>query len=248
MGFTFSHPALILPGKNLPARYCSFTGLIVGSMVPDFEYFITLNKESVLSHTWYGGFLFDIPLAIILAFTYHLIIRPVLLPNLPDYFKKRLRRFAHFNWPRYCKKHKLVVICSILAGTATHLLWDSFTSINGYFVSLFPFLNMELNWQGTTIFVYKILKHVSSGIGAGFLFWEFNRMKTTPSTDARVNKYFWIFFLLLFFFVLALLVFFEPGHQSYNRFVKTIITSFLLSLMVISLFYRKRTKQIYANS
>jgi hypothetical protein len=248
MGFTFSHPALILPGKNLPARYCSFTGLIAGSMVPDFEYFITLNKESVLSHTWYGVFLFDLPLAILLAFAYHLLIRPVLVPNLPGYFKKRLSRFMCFNWPRYYNRNKFVVITSILAGIASHLLWDSFTSINGYFVSLFPFLNIQLNWDGTTFFVYKIIKHLSSGIGAGILIWEFNRMKISPSGETQANKYFWLFFSLLFIFLLALFVFFEPAHQSYNRFVKTTITSFLLALMVVSLIYQKRTKQIYANN
>ncbi|WP_262496247.1 DUF4184 family protein [Flavobacterium piscis] len=39
MPFTFSHPAIILPLKYLPKNWISLTGLIIGSLTPDFEYF-----------------------------------------------------------------------------------------------------------------------------------------------------------------------------------------------------------------
>ncbi|WP_240482010.1 DUF4184 family protein [Flavobacterium psychrophilum] len=39
MPFTFSHPAIILPLRYLPRQWFSLTGLIIGSLTPDFEYF-----------------------------------------------------------------------------------------------------------------------------------------------------------------------------------------------------------------
>jgi hypothetical protein len=42
MPFTFAHPAIVLPLKHLPKRWYSLTGLIIGSMTPDFEYFIRM--------------------------------------------------------------------------------------------------------------------------------------------------------------------------------------------------------------
>lgn len=58
MPFTFSHPAIILPFKYLPNRWISMTGLIIGSLTPDFEYFIRMKIESYYSHTNAGLFLF----------------------------------------------------------------------------------------------------------------------------------------------------------------------------------------------
>ena len=57
MPFTFSHPAIILPLKKLPKKYISMTGLIVGSIAPDFEYF--LRMKSKYSHTMSGILWYD---------------------------------------------------------------------------------------------------------------------------------------------------------------------------------------------
>lgn len=40
MPFTFSHPAIILPLSYLPKKWFSLTGLIIGSLIPDFEYLL----------------------------------------------------------------------------------------------------------------------------------------------------------------------------------------------------------------
>ncbi|WP_434297574.1 DUF4184 family protein [Clostridium sporogenes] len=42
MPFTFSHPAIVLHLEKKWNKYFSFTALILGSMSPDFEYFIYL--------------------------------------------------------------------------------------------------------------------------------------------------------------------------------------------------------------
>lgn len=77
MPFTFSHPAIVLPITRLPNRFVSATGLIIGSLTPDFEYFLRLNLHSAYSHTIAGVFWFDLPLGIILAFLFHLIVKKV---------------------------------------------------------------------------------------------------------------------------------------------------------------------------
>ncbi len=52
MPFTFSHPAIILPLKYLPQNWFSLTGLIIGSLTRDFEYFIRMKVRSNYSHTF----------------------------------------------------------------------------------------------------------------------------------------------------------------------------------------------------
>jgi hypothetical protein len=89
MPFTFSHPAIVIPLAAKKIRL-SATGLIVGSMAPDFEYFIRMKNVSRYSHTAMGLFWFDLPLALLLCFIYHLIVRNSLFDNLPAFLKERL--------------------------------------------------------------------------------------------------------------------------------------------------------------
>ena len=46
MPFTFSHPAVILPATYLDKKYYCLSALIIGSMTPDFEYFIRMRDFS----------------------------------------------------------------------------------------------------------------------------------------------------------------------------------------------------------
>jgi hypothetical protein len=54
MPFTFSHPAIILPLKYFKKKWFSLTGLVIGSMTPDFEYFVRMRIQSNYSHTIEG--------------------------------------------------------------------------------------------------------------------------------------------------------------------------------------------------
>jgi len=133
MPFTFSHPAIVLPATLLPKRTYSLTGLIIGSITPDFEYFIRMKDFARYSHTWSGIFWFDLPLGIILAFIYHQIVRDSLLANLPTSIQIRLSQYSKFNWLKYFKRNWMLVIISLIMGSFSHLFWDSFTHSNGYF-------------------------------------------------------------------------------------------------------------------
>lgn len=121
MPFTFSHPAIILPLSYLPKKWFSLTGLIVGSLTPDFEYFIRMRVESNFSHTFYGVFWFDLPLAIIISFIFHSIVKNQLFNNLPINIRSRILIFTEFDWNNYFKQHYFIVLISILIGVASHI-------------------------------------------------------------------------------------------------------------------------------
>ncbi|MEN2414974.1 DUF4184 family protein [Flavobacterium mesophilum] len=104
MPFTFSHPAIILPFKYFPKSWFSMTGLVIGSLTPDFEYFMRMKVQSIYSHTLLGVFWFDLPLAIALTFIFHSIVCNSLFLNLPKAIRKRFYSFTGFNWNFYFKK------------------------------------------------------------------------------------------------------------------------------------------------
>jgi len=144
MPFTFSHPVIILPLIYLKRKWRSTTGLIVGSIVPDFEYFIRMDGKSFYSHTIAGLFWFDLPLALLLCFIYHQVVRNPLFDNLPWFLNKRMVNFKDFKWTDYFSKNFWVVAVSILIGASSHLLWDSFTHDDGFFVERWGFLTNYL--------------------------------------------------------------------------------------------------------
>ena len=90
MPFTFSHPAIVLPLTYLPKRLYSLTGLVIGSLTPDFEYFIRMKVQSNYSHTPAGIFWFNVPLGFLLAIIYHNLMRNCLISNLPNALEARL--------------------------------------------------------------------------------------------------------------------------------------------------------------
>src|ERR1700722_2553749 len=104
MPFTFSHPSAILPAKWLPEKWVSITALVIGSITPDFEYFIRMKNLGLYGHTLGGLFWFDLPIGFALTFVYHDLVRDSLIDNLPRFLRSRLNKFKGFDWNTYVKQ------------------------------------------------------------------------------------------------------------------------------------------------
>lgn len=82
MPFTFAHPAAILPFTKRNSSYISVTALILGSMAPDFEYFLHFRPYGVIGHTWLGFLYLNLPLVFLLAYMYHYILKKPFITHL----------------------------------------------------------------------------------------------------------------------------------------------------------------------
>jgi len=78
MPFTFSHPAIVLPLLKFSPKYISASAVIIGSMTPDFEYFIRMRLMQVHGHNLFGALYFDLPVAIVCTLLFQLIVRDTL--------------------------------------------------------------------------------------------------------------------------------------------------------------------------
>lgn len=136
MPFTLCHSAAVLPFVR--SKYLSATGMIIGTMAPDFEYFLRMNVKGIYGHTILGIFYFDLPVTILLAFVFHLVAKKNLIDNLPPFLQARFQEVRNSDFVAYVKVHKLDFIISIIIGTATHILWDGFTHKTGFFVNALP--------------------------------------------------------------------------------------------------------------
>ncbi|WPO79408.1 DUF4184 family protein [Flavobacterium sp. KACC 22761] len=240
MPFTFSHPAIILPFKYFPKRWFSMTGLVIGSLTPDFEYFIRMKVKSIYSHTFLGILWFDLPLAIVLAFIFHNIVRNSLFINLPKPFQKRLHSFTEFNWNIHFKKSWFVILISILIGIISHLFWDAFTHEHGYFVSHIPDLSHFILLFEKKIPIWKIFQHLSTFIGGLFILLALFKLPKNSIYISSINKKYWI--ILSISTVAILIVRFSVSFdiKAFGNRIVSLISAILASLILTPLIIKSK--------
>jgi len=234
MTFTFSHPVIVLPLTYLQGRWVSLTGLIIGSLTPDFEYFFRMRAKSSYSHTIYGLFGFDLPLGLLLAFIFHNIVRNRLFDNSPAFLKSRFSALRQLNWNKYFKTNWLVVTVSVLIGASSHILWDSFTHENAYFVGIIPALTIKIDFFGEQIPIFKILQHSSSLIGGLIIAFIVYKLPTDKAEKGNANLKYWTIFTGLTLIIVFIRLLSGLGVKEYGNLIVTAISAGLISLIITS--------------
>lgn len=230
MPFTFSHPAIILPLTYLPKHWFSLTGLVIGSLTPDFEYFLRMRIKSNFSHTIDGLFWFDLPLGLLLAFIFHNIVRDSLFDNLPLGLKSKFLSFRKFDWDEHFKKNWLVVLISIFIGAVSHIFWDSFTHDHGYFVQTIPNLTNTVDILNLEIPILKILQHASTLIGGLIIFFAVYKLPSNKAEKEKINLKYWAIVFGLTFTIITLRILSGLEIKQYGNIIVTAISAVLISL------------------
>jgi len=236
MPFTFSHPAIILPATKLPARYYSMSALVVGSMTPDFEYFIRMRDFSEYSHTVAGIFWFDLPLGLMLLFVFHNLVRDTLIRYLPFTFNIRFSFAENFNWNRYFRNHIPVVLLSLLAGIGSHLLWDSFTHHDDYFAGIIPFLKGETVLLGHEVYTASVFQIVSSVAGAIILLVYVILLPEGRFTGQRRILNFWLMVTFVMIMVFNARQYFSPipPENFDGDAIVTLISGAMIGIVIMA--------------
>ena len=171
MPFTLAHPAAVLPLR--PARALPFSALVVGSMSPDFPYFLLLHNELYhVGHSLLGLVTFCLPASLLVLAVYHGLLKFPLLALLPDGVQRRLLAPARWGGRVRSAGDAAGTGAAIILGAFTHQVWDSFTHINGAVVTRVP-------WLHSPFPVYKVLQHGSTVVGLTLLWWAFRRWLAT---------------------------------------------------------------------
>ncbi len=234
MPFTFSHPAVILPFRYVGKKHFSITGLIVGSIIPDFEYFIRVQNNSHYSHTIPGIFWFDLPLALVVCFLFHNMVRGPLIANAPYNLHIRLVNYDQFNWNQYFKKNWIKIIYSIVIGIITHLISDKFTHKSSNMVSAVPGIMETQELIDTPKSIYRVIQITFSVIGlalCAFTIWQFPRSKQI--TGYNPNNRYWLVMFCIFAATLALIII-KIGYEQTDLIV-SVMSSLLVALSITSL-------------
>jgi Domain of unknown function (DUF4184) len=245
MPFTFSHAAAVLPfcrAKKIPV---SVTGLIIGSMVPDFEFLFLLRESDYTGHLWPGILLFNIPAAIFCAFIFHLFVRNSLIVHLPLFLRRRFAAFLNFNWTEYFKQHYLAFIVCAAAGVATHIFIDAFTHKSGFMARPAWFFQAEIKLFIFPLPVYFILQLLTSLLGGLYICWYVLKMKkeTGRPYNSRPVAYWFVFFIAVLV-VLLLRFTVTTAYRTHEDSIIAATGSLLYALLLVSGVFYKKTGRI----
>ncbi len=204
MPFTISHTVAVIPLFRL--RRLDPLALVIGSMAPDFGYFLNLFPMAGTAHSLVGSFTTALPLAL-LVWCLCRSFADFLMRPLPG----RLRSVAGSLLERrpWTCWTPLWIIASFLLGIWSHNLLDAFTHKTGWAVQRLPLLHDP--WP-----LYHILQQLGSVIGLLILaaiYWRRRGHSSSPPLhrDPRLLT-------LLGIALLGLLIAILPAWNFAERF------------------------------
>jgi hypothetical protein len=171
--FTLSHVVAVLPVR----RWLPPSALVVGAVVPDAPYYLPLPYSSASTHTWWGTLLLGLPAGVVLLVVFQHVLRAPLTALAPAGLRSRLP-----DAPRtVTAPMAAAVVAALLAGMATHLVWDAFTQAGGFAVAHWQVLREQVVGAHR---VFNVLMYVSSAGGlailAGWLVRWYRRAPVRP--------------------------------------------------------------------
>jgi hypothetical protein len=167
MPFTLAHPAAVYPIRRW--RWLAVPPLIVGSLAPDVAAnlpwtWLWMHRVRLpYSHTLLGTVCLDLPVGVILLLLLMWLRRPLTAPLWEPH-----RGFVRAGLEAFRARTDLWLtsLVSLMIGSVTHVVADSFTHHNDFMVRHLPILRHEmLVIGGHPLAVYHLLQYVLSAAG-----------------------------------------------------------------------------------
>lgn len=247
MPFTPAHPAILLLLKPFKKLQLSWTALFIGSIIPDFEYFIWMSPSAYVSHSILGIFIFNLPMTFIMAFVWHQLLYPVITPRI-KFFHQRIHLEEHSAFIEWFKNNWLVFLLSATIGIVTHLGWDSFSHANGYLVHRIPFL-LEFTQIGNfPVRTCYVIWYISTLIGmTSMVLWYVNLRKLFSISTWRIffaGDSYWGKILFTAGLIGTSRIYFGLGWNWARHLVMIAIGSLFYAVIIVSWLEIRKSKQV----
>ena len=168
MPATFAHPAAILPFRRFTAARFDFAALVIGSMAPDFGYYVQRFDVASYAHGFAGSVLICVPFGFA-AYAAFRVVRAPVIYLLPLPHRSALMSIVAAS-PPVTPARLWPIGISILFGAWTHCVWDSFTHKSGWVVQRIAGLQETVFRTGVIELPgHHLLQHASTLLGTAIL-------------------------------------------------------------------------------
>jgi hypothetical protein len=144
------------------------SGLIIGSVVPDFGYFVREFVVASFAHTVVGTFCISLPTGLAVYLCMRLCFRRIadMMPHPHAGF------LLSWGIERPIDRRNLLgIVIAIVVGALSHNFVDSFTHVSGAAVVMFPSLSKEVFSIGhEPLHLFRILQYSGSVLGMAMIF------------------------------------------------------------------------------
>ncbi|GKU80466.1 DUF4184 family protein [Paenibacillus sp. L3-i20] len=246
MPFTFAHPLYAAPLKVVKPTAISLTGIVLGSMSPDFEYFIALEPYQTIGHSTMGLIFQAIPLSIVFAFLFHYLVKSAIAAHMPAWLgidRRAQQLIRAYPWRMNKISNWIVFIISVVIGFYSHVIIDGFTHLTGYFVMRSTFLQLEVIGYPLFKFFQHGLSLLGLSIQAIFVLLLFKRTKPagdTCSVSVRDKILFWITVAVVAVIVVGLKFSLTTSTNYIGMGVVSLLSGIILGIIVAASIYRVR--------
>ena len=165
MPWTFSHPLAVVPLYRLGRERLNFAALVIGSLSPDFAYYVRQFPVARFAHTLPGTLTICVPTGLVVLAIFYALRRPLCF-ILPQPHRSALMPLASGR-PCWSLRNSGIAAGSMLVGAWTHTFWDSFTHHGAWAVERIPILSAPLIRIGGTALPLSYLLQQLSTFGAG---------------------------------------------------------------------------------
>ena len=168
MPATFSHPLAVIPFRYFCPRWLNFLALVVGSLSPDFGYYIQQFPLASFAHTFLGSLVVCVPLGLLVIGAFYLLRRSFCFV-LPQPHRSALMPLC-LGVPVCSFRNFCSVVFSLLLGAWSHNVWDSFTHKGGWGAE-----QLEALWallfgvSESAVLLPYVLQQISTFVGAALL-------------------------------------------------------------------------------
>lgn len=177
MPFTLAHPAAVLPLRG--ARFLRTAPLIIGAVTPDLPYFVPFNLGRFMpeTHDFEGSYTSCLLIGYAMLAVIFVLQRPLTALLSPRSRWLCLHALAPY---QRGAKEWLFAGFAIVVGVWSHLLWDSFTHLDGWVVHRVAALSAPVTIRGHTGPVCAVLQYLSSVFGLLVMAVWYWRLRSPP--------------------------------------------------------------------
>jgi hypothetical protein len=176
--FTLAHAAAAYPFRR---TRLVLSALIFGTFAPDLEFFFRFAPKGPFGHSPRGLFLFCLPAAFGVFWIFHDLVKEPLAALMPRAVRERITPGIYPMSLRH-PLQLILVLVSILIGSLTHDLWDSFTHNRRWPAGELPLLQEMFTVPVVgEVHLYKVLQYLSTIFGmVALYFWFRHWVRTAP--------------------------------------------------------------------
>ena len=138
MPYTLVHPGFTFPFKKSKTHLFSTTGLVFGSIAPDFDIIFRLSNQRIhiFQFTIIEILFLILPIAALSAVYYHLVIKDILIEFAPPSLRSDLFKYKNFSILSMSFTNWLKFAGSILFAILLHLFLDLISHYDAYYFKL----------------------------------------------------------------------------------------------------------------